>query len=271
MIKLFNEYLNESDRALTQDQKDWLTKCSRYKWELDPSTGLVNVFGDFNCIGQNLVDFKGVKFGKIGGNFDCGNNFITSLEDGPREVTGDFLCDQNRLTSLKGIPQKVDSLKCSENLITSLEDGPKMVRSYFDCSNNRITSLKGSPKEISWYFWCEGNELTSLEGAPEKIEGDFVCSDNKLTSLKWVPQEILFGLYCDNNQINSFEFFPYVDGDIRIDNNPVWDVLSPHWNKINSLSTKLRYWFFHLLGQADSPTNADVLKTFNAIERMEMI
>jgi len=65
--------------ALTQEQIDWLDKCVTRSWKLNPSTGLIDVDGSFYCDEQDLTDLKGVKFGKVGGDFDCSDNRLTSL------------------------------------------------------------------------------------------------------------------------------------------------------------------------------------------------
>ena len=68
--------------------------------------GLVNVLGDVNISGRKLTKIP-VKFGRVGGNFYCYNNQLTSLEGAPREVKGNFHCHWNQLTSLEGAPREV--------------------------------------------------------------------------------------------------------------------------------------------------------------------
>jgi hypothetical protein len=43
----------------------------------------------------------------VGGNFDCSDNQLTSLEGAPQEVGRDFYCSGNQITSLKGAPRSV--------------------------------------------------------------------------------------------------------------------------------------------------------------------
>ena len=74
-IKRYTQ-LFENTQELTQEQKDWLDKCSTNhwrggKWKLNPKTGLVDVSGNFFCEEQKLKDFKGVRFGHISGDFYC--------------------------------------------------------------------------------------------------------------------------------------------------------------------------------------------------------
>ena len=103
-IKLFEAF---STQSLTEDQINWLDKCVRRSWSLNPLTGLVDVDGDFYCVGQGLKDFKGVAFGHVGRHFDCRDNQLTSLEGAPQTVGGYFSCISNQLTSLEGAPQTV--------------------------------------------------------------------------------------------------------------------------------------------------------------------
>jgi hypothetical protein len=86
---------------------------------------VVDVAGDFDCSGQDLVNFKGVRFGRVCGTFRCGYNKLRSLAGAPREVGGSFYCGNNELSNLIGAPERVD--------------GPL----YF--GNNRLVSLEGAP------------------------------------------------------------------------------------------------------------------------------
>lgn len=129
--------------TLTQEQINWLDKCAKDRWTLNPKTGLVDVFGDFNCMSQGLKGFKGVKFGRVSNNFCCDNNLLTSLVGAPKSVGGYFSCMNNQLTSLEGAPQSVGG--------------------GFDCGSNRITSLVGAPQSVGGGFWCSNNTV------PEQI------------------------------------------------------------------------------------------------------
>jgi hypothetical protein len=124
-----------------------------------------------------------IKFNKVGGNFICNDNELTTLEGAPKEVGGDFLCSRNELTSLEG--------------------GPESVGGDFICRNNQLTSLQGAPKKVGGDFYCSRNELTSLEGGPEIIHGDFYCSDNKITDFKGVPEFFEGLFYCEENPIEE--------------------------------------------------------------------
>ena len=139
-IKRYNQ-LFESQQELTQEQKDWLDKCTKGTWEVNPQTGLVDVRSGLFCRGQNLTDFKGVRFGRGSRDFNCSRNMLTSLEGAPQSVGGDFDCGRNMLTSLKGAPQK--------------------VRFDFDLSHNQLTSLEGAPQSVGGYLHCSGNPISS--------------------------------------------------------------------------------------------------------------
>jgi hypothetical protein len=103
-IKLFEDF--STSTSLTEDQIKWLDRCTEGSWNLNPSTGLIDV-DDFICVQQNLTDFKGVAFGQVKGYFDCRVNRLTSLVGAPLTVGMDFVCNNNRLTDLKGAPQTV--------------------------------------------------------------------------------------------------------------------------------------------------------------------
>ena len=141
-------------------------------WKYDEENDLVDVWGDFNCADQGLKDFKGVKFGKIDGHFNCSNNELTSLEGAPRYVVKSFDCSNNKLTSLEGGPDRVwwGDYKCSKNQLTSLKGLPTLESSYgykIDCSDNKLKDLMpiGDTIKIQEFF-CRRNEIISLEGAP---------------------------------------------------------------------------------------------------------
>ena len=157
-VKLFEAF---STQSLTEDQKIWLDKCAKGGWNLNPSTGLVDVDGDFKCTGQGLKDFKGVAFGHVKGYFNCYYNQLTSLDGAPKTVGGYFGCDKNQLTSLEG--------------------APKTVGGVFDCNNNQLTTLEGAPQTVDRGFFCEGNQLTSLDGAPKTVGGGFYCEANPIS------------------------------------------------------------------------------------------
>jgi len=230
MIKKFREYLNESQGTLTQEQKNWLDKCTEGTWRLNPSTGLVDVNGNFSCSGSGLQHLMGVRFGKVSGNFFCNYNELTSLEGAPQEVGGNF-----------------------------------------NCSKNKLTSLEGAPQEVGKSFYCTLNQLTSLEGAPQKVGRDFYCTDNQLTSLEGSPQEVERNFSCYRNKITSLKGIQFVDGDINLDPNPIWKLISPHWEQIRGMKRKLRNLAMEMIGQIENPKTEDIARIVRSVERMDMI
>jgi hypothetical protein len=167
-IKTFRTFESVTG-GLTPEQESWLDKCTSGTWSLN-AEGLVDVNGNFSCYKQGLSDLKGVRFGKVKGDFKCSVNKLTSLEGAPGEVSGYFDCSDNNLTSLEGAPLEVGG--------------------YFWCSGNNLTSLVGAPEEVGGDFTCYRNSLTSLEGAPEEVKGDFECENNPLQTLVGAPRKI---------------------------------------------------------------------------------
>ena len=191
-VKLFEAF--STPKPLTEDQKIWLDECATGSWNLNPSTGLVDVDGDFDCYQQDLTDFKGVAFG---------------------HVKGDFSCDNNQLTSLKGAPETVGGyFDCADNQLTSLEGAPQTVGGFFYCNNNQLTSLVGAPKTVKGDFLCHYNQLTSLEGAPKTVKGNFNCASNP------VSERTLASIFKIMKNGKSYqqallEFWPEMDNDDR--------------------------------------------------------
>jgi hypothetical protein len=220
-IKRYSQ-LFENSQELSQEQTDWLNKCSKGTWKLNPETGLVDVEGNFNCSGKKrMTNFKGVRFGHVSGTFDCCRSSLTSLEGAPQSVGGDFICHSNSLTSLEGAPHKVKGgFDCSHNMLTSLAGAPQSVSASLDCSNNQLTSLEGAPRKVTdSYFtlFCSHNRLTSLKGTPSKTRW-LVCSNNQLTSLKGAPSN-LDRFDCSNNQLTTLEGAPEFVRDFNCSHN----------------------------------------------------
>jgi len=172
--------------GLTQSQENFLNRHTRGTWSVNPTTGLVDVFGEFYCFGQGLKSLRKISFGHVSGNFDFSSNKQTSLKGAPQTVKRQFNCSDNELTSLEGAPQEVGrSFYCYKNKLTSLEGSPKTVGGDFDCAINHLTSLKGAPQTVDGRFYCDRNKLTSLEGAPQTVVGNFKCDEFELDSGEW--------------------------------------------------------------------------------------
>ena len=191
--------------ALTPEQIEWLDKCADGEWKLNRQTGLVDIInGNFWCREQRLIDFKGVKFGKVSGGFYCSDNQLTTLVGAPQEVGGYFYCQDNQLTSLVGAPQSVGrDFYCENNQLTTLEGAPQSVGGNFDCYKNQLTSLVGAPKTIKGDFHCNNNQLTTLVGAPHSFSGSFYCENNQLTTLVGAPHSFSGSFYCDGNTVTK--------------------------------------------------------------------
>jgi hypothetical protein len=230
-IKAFDQ-LFESQQVLTQMQKDWLDECmakmaanriSRIggSWSVNPQTGLVDIDGDFWVPRKSLTDFRGVRFGRVSGFFNCSSNNLTSLEGAPQEVGGVFYCNGNQLTSLEGAPQQVEwDFDCSGNQLTSLDGAPQRIGENFNCSYNSLTSLEGGPLILGGFYNCARNSLTSLEGAPQRIGENFSCADNQLISLEGGPRIVGGFFNCSDNSLTSLEGAPQsVGGGLHFDGN----------------------------------------------------
>ena len=182
------QLFESKEAGLTREQVDFLDKCTEGQWKLNPSTGLVDVDGDFSCRSMGLETLKGIRFGDIGGNFNCRNNRLETLEGAPQEVGDHFYCSSNRLESLEGAPQKVGG--------------------HFYCHSNRLETLEGAPQKVGGDFSCSSNSLKTLEGAPQEVGGDFSCSSNSLKTLEGAPQEVGGGFYCDAFSLDEGEWNP---------------------------------------------------------------
>lgn len=77
-----------------------------------PAVRSYNEYGDLNVEGQMLSTLAGLGFQDIiiERDFECGNNFLTSLEGCPKIVKRDFDCNDNKLVSLKDIHKHVHEI-----------------------------------------------------------------------------------------------------------------------------------------------------------------
>ena len=170
--------------GITPQHVKWLDKCSNRNWDVDTSTGEINVEGNFKCQPSNRLGFRGLRFGVVKGSFICDAAGLTSLEGAPKEVNGDFICSSNSLTSLQG--------------------SPSIVGGSFICEAARLTTLEGAPKEVKGDFICNSNFLQDLNGAPEEISGSFSCGMNPLETLLPFPKNIGYYFRCDGfNAVRS--------------------------------------------------------------------
>jgi hypothetical protein len=181
--------------------------CDKYgirNWELNPETNLVDVEGSVDLSRKELREIP-IKFGRVGGNFNCYNNKLTTLEGAPNSVGGDFYCTFNKLTSLEGAPLSVGG--------------------GFYCRDNQLTSLEGAPNSVGGNFNCGYNQLTSLEGCPKSVGGGFYCQNNKLRDFK-VPYGSLNEskeFNCERNPI--FEVYELFNHPRCVDVINEWEIL----------------------------------------------
>jgi hypothetical protein len=64
----------------------------------------------------------------VDGDFYCGNNNLTSLENCPKTVDGTFGCSYNKLTSLVGAPKTVgEDFYCRNNTVEFTEEQVRAV------------------------------------------------------------------------------------------------------------------------------------------------
>ena len=163
MIKKFKEYFKESISFPTSEDQI-IQVCKKYKilnYSINPDFS-IDVEGSVYLSHLNLTSLP-LRFSRVGGDFACSFNLLTTLEGSPREVVGIF--------------------NCQNNLLTTLEGSPREVGGHFDCSRNQLTTLEGSPREIGERFDCSYNLLTTLDGVPREVGGDLRFYNNPVTEI----------------------------------------------------------------------------------------
>jgi hypothetical protein len=148
--------------------------------------GSIDVDGDVNLQGLDMIQFGigkisklPLKFGKVGGHFNCRSNKLESLEGSPTSLGGHFNCSSNRLMSLEGSPTSVGGdFYCHYNNLTSLEGSPRSVGGHFHCYENQLTSLEGISKYIYKQIDCEDNQLRDVQGIKDGWRGRFLVEGN---------------------------------------------------------------------------------------------
>ena len=104
----------------------------------------IDVKGDVDLFNKDITEIPGyIKFNKVDGMFDCGVNYLTSLEFCPYTVGDYFSCRNNRITSLEGCP--------------------KNVNGWFDCGFNKISSLKDFTTTVGGNFFYGCNLIPVKE------------------------------------------------------------------------------------------------------------
>ena len=89
--------------------KEWVAGFLKRTDIKKNSDGSYDVGGDVDITDLELKSIQelGIRFGKVGGNFDCKTNQLESLQGSPSSVDGNFDCRGNQLTSLQGSPSSV--------------------------------------------------------------------------------------------------------------------------------------------------------------------
>ncbi len=95
--------------------------------------GSIDVNGDVSLSYDGLTELP-LRFNRVTGYFNCGNNKLTSLKGSPRWVGGWFSCIYNDLTSL--------------------EFSPDYVGGDFSCIYNKLTD-NYCEAEIGGYFFTD--------------------------------------------------------------------------------------------------------------------
>ena len=91
--------------------------------------------GNFDISGLGLTTLPALlKNLKIGGDFYCSYNKLTSLVGAPTSVGGDFYCSKNNLDSLVGAPTSVGGDFFCRN--SSVKFTEKQVRAVCDVKGN---------------------------------------------------------------------------------------------------------------------------------------
>ncbi len=106
-----------------------------------------NNVGDFNISRLGLTKLPAsLKHLKIGGNFYCSTNKLTSLAGAPTSIGLDFNCSDNDLDTLAGAPTSVGgNFFCYDNILKSLAGAPSSVGLDFHCYDN---SVKFTEKQV---------------------------------------------------------------------------------------------------------------------------
>jgi hypothetical protein len=110
----------------------------------------VDVDGDANLFGKGLKSIP-VKFNKVGGDFWCSYNPLTTLKGAPNEVGGSFWCSSNQLTTLKGAPNKIGGdFYCYDNQLKSLDGKPDYVGGGFFIDDDIYDRLFPPDQDKVW-------------------------------------------------------------------------------------------------------------------------
>lgn len=96
-------------------------------YEIKPD-GSLRVPGNLNISNKHLTRLPDLSEVKVGANFWCDTNQLTSLAGAPPAVGGDFYCHDNQLTSLEHAPRKFQKLKSDFGEFSCWEAVPEELR-----------------------------------------------------------------------------------------------------------------------------------------------
>ncbi len=105
------------------------------------SDGSIDVDNTVLLWDKNLENLP-LQFRRVGENFNCNNNKLTTLEGAPEYIGLEFWCNNNRLTTL--------------------EYAPKYIRGSFFCWNNRLTDLEHFPEYVGGGVYIHDNPIYSI-------------------------------------------------------------------------------------------------------------
>lgn len=177
-----NNEIDKFIKGLTHHHKDpffdnkndiinWLDSMNIQNYTINDNL-TVNVHGSVDISYKKLSYFP-VQFNRIGGDFDCSHNELTSLKRFPKVVQGKLSCSYNEISYFFAHSMiVVRDFYCSNNGLLSLRNLPNIMNSL-DCSNNKLTSLIFCPKKINGDFFCYYNNLESFDHLPDFIGGVF--------------------------------------------------------------------------------------------------
>ena len=178
LIDKLREAIFKPSPQAQQAQENWFKNYPHEQGWKQNSDGSYDVKGSVDLSDKGWTKLPW-KFRRVGEDFFCDNNLLTTLEGAPQHVGGDVFCTNNRLTTLEGAPQHVDgSFYCDYNQLITLKGAPQRVGRSFFCDSNQLTTLQGAPQYVGGSFSCYSNQLTSLEGAPQHVGEHFSCGNN---------------------------------------------------------------------------------------------
>lgn len=227
-----------------------------------------------------------IKFNKINGNFDIGDNNLTSLRGCPDIVTGFFSCTCNNLSTIKFAPRVVYGstwLRDGNNIpqrelkqYHKLIDNQKLDESFIK-GDDKISNLglgKGALikkwlEDLNVDFYKINSDYTidvdgnchlqneNLGPLPEyikfhKINGNFDIHGNNLSSLRGCPDIVKGYFDCTDNGLTSLKFAPDV-------------VYSNVWLSAGN-SIKYSESYEYILGQKEQRVNESFIQGKNKLE-----